>query len=140
MALRADADQRAHGQPIATAVELAVTRAARRRGLLGRDGLDASRADARALPRRAHGVHALRHRRDVRRSRRLRGEDRPGARAVAAGDLFGARHVVELAAGELAAGDVQVGDRLYLTTATGKVDKRLWSPSWLVDIGMRTTA
>jgi hypothetical protein len=38
-----------------------------------------------------------------------------------------ARHVVELAAGELRGSDVRVGDRLFLTTATGEIDERLWS-------------
>jgi uncharacterized membrane protein (UPF0127 family) len=51
-----------------------------------------------------------------------------------------ARHVVEMAAGELLRGGVRVGDRLTLTTATGEVDERLWSPASVADNGLRTPA
>ena len=50
-----DAGQRTHAHAVATAVELALTRRARRKGLLGRDSLDRGRGDGHlALRGRAH--------------------------------------------------------------------------------------
>jgi hypothetical protein len=107
------------GAPIATTVERAVTRASRRRGLLGRDRLDPQRALIlepctavhTAFMRFAIDVvfvdrdgYALKIVRDV----------RPWRIALAAG----AHAVVEMAAGSLAAGDLVVGDRLSVTAPT----------------------
>jgi len=101
------------GTPIATAVEHAVTRAARRRGLLGRDGLAPRSAivlepctavhtafmrfaiDVVFMDRNGYAVKIVR---DV----------RPWRIAVAAG----AHAVVEMAAGSLGPEDLLVGDRL----------------------------
>jgi uncharacterized protein len=100
---------------IAQNVEMADTRATRRRGLLGRDGLDASAALV-LLPSFAihtafmrFPIDALFVDRDgvvVRRVERLE----PWRIAVA----WRAHAVVELAAGALAHADVRVGDRLSL--------------------------
>jgi uncharacterized membrane protein (UPF0127 family) len=102
-------------QVIATGLELAVTRSARRQGLLKRDGLDPSSglllapclAVHTAFMRFAIDVIFVDRAGHVRRIvRRLR----PWRIAASAG----AYATIELAAGALDAGDVVVGDRLFL--------------------------
>jgi uncharacterized protein len=106
------------GAAIATAVERAVTRASRRRGLLGRDGLNASCAlmlepcaavhtafmrfaiDVVFLDREGYAVKIVRNL-------------VPWRIAVAPR----AHVVVEMAAGSLEHLDLSVGDRLFLSTA-----------------------
>jgi uncharacterized membrane protein (UPF0127 family) len=103
------------GAPIATAVERAVTRASRRRGLLGRDRLDPHCAlilepctavhtafmrfaiDVVFMDRAGYAVKIVR---DV----------APWRIAIAAG----AHAVVEMAAGSLGPQDLLVGDRLVV--------------------------
>jgi uncharacterized membrane protein (UPF0127 family) len=107
------------GAPIAMAVERAVTRTSRRRGLLGRDGLGPSCAlmlepcaavhtafmrfaiDVVFLDREGYAVKIVRNL-------------VPWRIAAAAR----AHVVVEMAAGSLEPLDLSVGDRLFLTTAT----------------------
>ena len=106
------------GAAIATAVERAVTRTSRRRGLLGRDGLAASAAlmlepcaavhtafmrfaiDVVFLDREGYAVKIVRNL-------------LPWRIAVAPR----AHVVVEMAAGSLEHLDLSVGDRLFLSTA-----------------------
>ena len=102
-------------KPVADAVEIAVTRKARRRGLLGRDGLDETAA---LMITRCFSIHTFFMRfaidvvfldRDgcvVRMVPRMR----PGHMAMS----WRARTVIELAAGRLERCSVEVGDRLYL--------------------------
>jgi len=110
------------GAPIATAVERAVTRTSRRRGLLGRDGLGASCAlmlepcaavhtafmrfalDVVFLDREGYAVKIVRNL-------------VPWRIAVAPR----AHVVVEMAAGSFEHLDLSVGDRLFLSTATSCV-------------------
>lgn len=128
------------GKPVATVVEVANTRAARNQGLLGRDALDASHAIVLSP---CFSIHTAFMRFPI----DVLFVDRNGCAvkivpALAPWRLaiaMRARHVVELAAGELR-GSVRVGDRLYLTTATGEVDERLWLGSSLADISLRTPA
>ena len=106
------------GLPIATAVEKAVTRASRRRGLLGRSGLDPAAAlilepcaavhtafmrfaiDVVFLDRDGHALKIVR-------------EVQPWRIALA-----GRAHaVVEMAGGSLARHDLAIGDRLCLAPA-----------------------
>jgi uncharacterized membrane protein (UPF0127 family) len=107
------------GVPIATAVERAVTRTSRRRGLLGREGLGASCAlmlepcaavhtafmrfaiDVVFLDREGYAVKIVRNLVPWR---------------IAAAPR--AHVVVEMAAGSLEQLDLSVGDRLFLSTAT----------------------
>jgi uncharacterized protein len=107
------------GAPIATTVERAVTRASRRRGLLGRDGLAASHAlmlepcaavhtafmrfpiDVVFVDRQGYAVKIVRN--------------LPAWRIAVAPR---AHAVVEMAAGSLAGVDLSVGDRLFLSTDT----------------------
>ena len=106
------------GTAIATAAELAATRTSRRRGLLGRDGLDPGAALVltpccaihTAFMRFAidvvfvdRGGEVLRIVRDLRPWR--------------AASALRAHAVVELAAGRLRAGDLAVGDVVYLAPA-----------------------
>jgi uncharacterized membrane protein (UPF0127 family) len=129
------------GKPVATVVEVADTRAARNQGLLGREGLDASHAFVLS-PCFAIHTAFMRFPIDV------LFVDRDGCAVKIVPSLapwrlamaIRARHVVELAAGELRGSDVRVGDRLYLTTAAGDADERLWSASSGVEISLRTTA
>jgi uncharacterized membrane protein (UPF0127 family) len=106
-------------QLVAQSVEVAGTRTARRRGLLGRDGLDEASAmllapcaavhtagmrfaiDVVFLDRQGFTVKVVR-------------DLRPWRIALAAG----ARAVIEMPAGSLHWGDVLLGDRLYLTSAS----------------------
>jgi uncharacterized membrane protein (UPF0127 family) len=107
------------GTPIATSIERAVTRATRRRGLLGRDGLGAGCAlmlepcpavhtafmrfaiDVVFLDREGYAVKIVRNL-------------VPWRIAVAPR----AHAVVEMAAGTLEHLDLSVGDRLFLSTET----------------------
>jgi uncharacterized membrane protein (UPF0127 family) len=110
------------GAPVAVTVERAVTRAARRRGLLGRDGLEAGCAlmiepcpavhtafmrfaiDVVFLDREGYAVKIVR-------------DLTPWRIAVAPR----AHSVVEMAAGSFAHVDLAVGDRLFLSTDTVNV-------------------
>ena len=103
------------GQAVASAVELAHTRAERRRGLLGRDHLGAAAALVLSPCCAVHTafmrfaidlVFVDRHGSVVRVVPRLG----PWRMAVSAR----AHAVVELAGGTVQPGDVVVGDRLYL--------------------------
>jgi uncharacterized membrane protein (UPF0127 family) len=114
------------GVCIATAVERAITRRSRRRGLLGRDGLDAGCAlmlepcpavhtafmrfaiDVVFLDREGYAVKVVRNL-------------TPWRIAVAAR----AHSVVEMAAGSLEPLDLVVGDRLFLSTETSCVPEAL---------------
>jgi uncharacterized membrane protein (UPF0127 family) len=110
------------GARIATAVECAVTRASRRRGLLGRDGLGPSCA---MLLEPCAAVHTafMRFPIDVVFVDRLGYTVKivrnlgPWRIAVAAR----AHAVVEMAAGSLEHVDLSVGDRLFLSTHTSSV-------------------
>jgi uncharacterized protein len=107
-------NERTH-EPIATAVELAFTRATRRRGLLGRDGLDPAAA-LMLTPCLAVHTAFMRFPIDILFL------DRDGFAVKLVSDLapwrlagsVSAHSVVELAAGSLRRHDVAVGDRLYL--------------------------
>ena len=106
-------------KPVATVVEVANTRTARNQGLLGRDGLNPSHAFVLSP---CFSIHTAFMRFPI----DVLFVDRDGyavkiVPALAPWRLAAAmraRHVVELAAGELAASDVRVGDRLYVITAT----------------------
>jgi len=107
------------GEAVAGGVELALTRTARRRGLLGRDRLDPSTA-LLLLPCWAVHTAFMRFAIDVifvdkdgRTVRVVRGLP-PWRVAVAPG----ATAAIELAAGSLRPMDVMVGDRLYLEGTT----------------------
>jgi uncharacterized membrane protein (UPF0127 family) len=107
-------NERTH-QPVATRVEIAATRTTRRRGLLGRDGLEASSAmllapcsavhtigmrfpiDVLFVDRQGYAVKIVRNL-------------RPWRIALASGG----QAVIEMAAGSLAWDSVQVGDRIFL--------------------------
>jgi hypothetical protein len=101
--------------PVATQVEIAATRKTRRRGLLGRDGLDEAAAMLLAPCGSVHTI-GMRFALDVvfvdrqgyavKIVRNLR----PWRIAIATG----ASAVIEMAAGSLRWGQVLVGDRLYL--------------------------
>jgi uncharacterized membrane protein (UPF0127 family) len=103
------------GEPVANAVELADTRRARRRGLLGRDALDPSAAMI-LLP--CFSVHTafMRFPIDVVFINREGVVVRvvPNMTPWRMSAAWGAHAVVELAGGALAAHDVRCGDRLYL--------------------------
>lgn len=104
------------GDVVASTIELADTRRARRQGLLGRDSMDAANA---LILRPCFSIHtafmkfpidAIFVNRDgvvVRVARNL------GPWRMAVG--FRAHAVIELAAGVLDTCDIQVGDRLYLS-------------------------
>jgi uncharacterized membrane protein (UPF0127 family) len=103
------------GEVVASAVELADTRATRRRGLLGRDSLDASTA---MVISPCFSIHTI----SMRFAIDVVFIDREGVVVRILRDLGPwrlaiaprARAVVEMAAGGLSARDVRVGDRLYL--------------------------
>lgn len=115
-------------EPVATSVEIAATRKSRRRGLLGRDGLDEASAMLLAPCTAVHTV-GMRFAIDVVFVDRqgyavkvVRGL-RPWRIALAAGG----RAVIEMAAGSLRWGQVLPGDRLYLaplSTVTAGDEKR----------------
>ncbi len=106
------------GDAVASAVELADTRAARRKGLLGRESLPSSSA---LLISPCFAIHTIgmkfpidvlfvdREGVIVRIVREL-----PPARIAIA---IRSRAVVELAAGALRDRDVQIGDRIYLSAS-----------------------
>lgn len=110
------------GAPIATAVERAVTRASRRRGLLGRDRLDASCA---LMLEPCAAVHTA----FMRFAIDVVFVDRQGYTVKIVRDLAPwriavaprAHAVVEMAAGSLEHVDLSVGDRLFLSTDTSSV-------------------
>ena len=101
--------------PVATALELAATRRSRRRGLLGRDHLDASAA-LMLTPCAAVHTAFMRFAIDVVFL------DRNGYAVKLVSDVapwrmtlaVGARTVVELPAGSLRRHAVALGDRLYV--------------------------
>jgi uncharacterized membrane protein (UPF0127 family) len=107
-------NERTHS-PIATDVELAETRATRRRGLLGRDGLD-PQAALMLTPCLAVHTAFMRFPIDIVFLDRdgfavkLVNDVRPWRMAASAS----AHSVVELAAGSLRRHAVALGDRLYL--------------------------
>jgi uncharacterized protein len=108
-------------QPVATAIALAVTRAARRQGLLGRDRLEPN-AGLLLAPCVAIHTAFMRFALDVafvdRTGRVLKvAHSLPPWRIAVAPR---AHAVIELAAGTLSARDVRVGDRLYLS-ADGEI-------------------
>jgi uncharacterized membrane protein (UPF0127 family) len=106
---------------VASAVEVAATRASRRRGLLGRDGLDGGAALILSPCWTIHTAF-MRFPIDVafvdREGRVIRVQEDMVPWRVAAAPS--ASVTVELAAGVLRARDVQVGDQLYLSTPAGK--------------------
>ena len=101
------------GAVIASAAEIADTRAKRRRGLLGRDGLDPGAA---LVLRPCFMIHTLSMRFAIdvifldSEGVVVRVVERLGPGRIA---IARARSVVELAAGTIAARGVAVGDRLY---------------------------
>ena len=106
------------GEMVATTTELAVTRSARRRGLLDRSALDPSSALVLAPCLMIHTAF-------MRFSIDVIFVNREGQVVRIVRDLapwriaasFGAYATVELAAGALASRDVAVGDRLYVEGA-----------------------
>jgi hypothetical protein len=130
------------GQRVASAIELALTRSARRRGLLHRTALDPAAALLLAPCAAVHTAfmqfaidvifvdRAGRVRRIVRRLQPWR--------------IAASRHAyatVELAAGSLDSRDVAVGDRLYLeTTDAAGVDVDAESASSRFADSLRRTA
>ena len=116
---------------IATGVELALTRAERRRGLLHRDAID---PDGALVLAPCHAVHTLfmRFAIDVifvdragcvrRVVRRLE----PWRLAAS----FRAHATIELAAGALDSREVRVGDRLYLASGAGEQPDSPITPPW----------
>ena len=109
--------------PVATQVEIAATRGSRRRGLLGRDGLDEAAAMLLAPCASVHTV-GMRFPIDV------VFVDRQGYAVKVVRNLrpwrialaMGGRAVIEMAAGSLGWGQVVPGDRLYLAPATAPAD------------------
>jgi len=108
---------RRSGETVASTIELAMTRSARRRGLLHRSGLDADRALVLAPCLAVHTAF-MQFAIDV------MFVDRAGAitrivRHLAPWRVAASRHAyatIELPAGALDDRDVVVGDRLYLGT------------------------
>ena len=108
-------------EQVATSVEIAATRKARRRGLLGRDSLDEASALVLA-PCTAVHTAGMRFAIDVVFA------DRQGYAVKVVRDLrpwrislaAGARVVIEMPAGSLRWGQVMPGDRLYLTPASAQ--------------------
>ena len=126
---------------LAREVEIADTRASRRRGLLGRDSLDASCA---LLLSPCFAVHTAFMRfaidvvfvdREGRAVRIVNGLS-PWRMAVA----LRARAVIECAAGELRARDVRVGDRLYLAPAVPEGRGAVSASSSRLDNSLRTAS
>lgn len=124
-------------QPLASAVEFALTRTARRRGLLGRPGLQASAALILS-PCRAIHTAFMRFAIDVifidghwRTLRTVHAMAPWRAAAVAS-----AAAVIELPAGTLRACEVSVGDRLFLTSpgTVWQPDERCMSAPDIVDV------
>jgi uncharacterized protein len=117
------------GSAVARDVELADTRAARRRGLLGRDRLDPGAA---LVLSPCFAVHTIGMRFPI----DVVFVDRGGvivriARNMTAGRLaisVRARAVVELAGGSLRADDLRVGDRLYLAATEASAGRAVAWP------------
>ena len=111
------------GNPVATLVEIAATRSTRRRGLLGRDRLDAASAMLLA-PCAAVHTAGMRFAIDVvfvdRQGYAVKVVPnlRPWRIALAAGG----RAVIEMSAGSLASGQVLPGDRLFLAPVSAAAD------------------
>jgi uncharacterized membrane protein (UPF0127 family) len=105
-------------QPVASTIELATTRATRRRGLLGRDGLPPGAALVLTPCNAIHTI-GMRFPIDVvfvdSRGRVRKVVHNLRAWRMAMSPL--SRATIEFAAGGLDAGSVKVGDRLYLTPA-----------------------
>ena len=106
-------------EPVATSVEVAVTRRSRRRGLLGRDHLDASAA---LILEPCAAVHTAFMRFSIDVVFVNRGgyavkivEDVPPWRIALS---TRAHAVIEMAAGSLRRLDVSLGDRLYMSPET----------------------
>ena len=131
------------GRVVARAVELAVTRSARRRGLLDRSSLDPESALVLAPCMMIHtalmrfAIDVLFVNRDGRIVRIVRGL-RPWRIAASSA----AYATIELAAGEAEAGDVGVGHELYVEglAGTGFGVDRLRSLSSGVDTCRNTAA
>jgi len=103
------------GQAVAEAVELAVTSASRRRGLLGRDGLEPGAALVIAPCNSIH-MFFMRFAIDVvyvDRAGRVRKIVR-GLRPWRISAAMSAYAVIELGAGSLDGCDIERGDRLYV--------------------------
>jgi len=103
-------------QPVALTIELANTRATRRRGLLGRDGL-ASGAALVLTPCNAVHTIGMRFAIDV-----VFVDSRGLVRKIVHNLPPWRMATIELAAGELASEDLRVGDRLYLSPVPGEVE------------------
>ena len=107
-------------EPLAQHVEVAVTRRARRKGLLGRDGLGSSCALILAP---CAAIHTMFMRFDIDAvfvdddGRAVKVVRRLAPWRIAIGAT--AHAVVELPAGSLHDDDVAIGDRLYLLAPTG---------------------
>jgi uncharacterized membrane protein (UPF0127 family) len=105
------------GRPVASSIELARTRTQRRRGLLGRDGLDAGSAFVLAP---CHAVHTIGMRFPI----DVAFVDDEGVVVKTVSHmgkwrLTGARSAtitIEMCAGALSAADLRVGDRVCLTS------------------------
>jgi len=126
------------GETVADTVEVADTRATRKRGLLGRDGLDAGAA---LVLSPCFSVHTafMRFRIDVAFVDRdgciVRLVHNMGPWRIAA--AIRAQQVIELPAGELSRRGVREGDRVYLTAADAAGSSPFWA---LADISLRRTA
>jgi uncharacterized membrane protein (UPF0127 family) len=108
---------------VATSVELAIKRAARRKGLLGREALAPDMAMV-LTPCRAVHTAFMRFAIDVvfldrdGRVARIVHEMQPWRMAV----WVHASSVIEMAAGRVQSCDIRVGDRLYLSAARSEAD------------------
>ena len=126
--------------PVADTVELALTRASRRRGLLGREGLDRSAALILAPCVAVHTAF-MRFAIDV------VFVDRDGCALKIVRELAPwrialaplAHAVIELAGGSLGSRDVSVGDRLYLAAVSETAGAATSSSSVRIAKSLRTT-
>lgn len=111
------------GQVVAKAAELAITSSSRRRGLLGRDGLDPGAALVIAPCNSIHTMF-MRFAIDrvfVDRAGRVREMVRALRPWRIAAAMF-AYAVIELGAGSLEGVDIRLGDRLYVEVSTPPTD------------------
>jgi uncharacterized membrane protein (UPF0127 family) len=112
------------GAPIATSVERAVTRATRKRGLLGRDGMPAGSA---LMIEPCPAVHTafMRFAIDIvfvdRKGYAIKIVRNLGAWRIAVSPR--AHAVIEMPAGSLEQVDLAIGDRLFLSTDTSTVSE-----------------
>jgi uncharacterized membrane protein (UPF0127 family) len=112
------------GAPIATSVERAVTRATRKRGLLGRDGMPAGSA---LMIEPCPAVHTafMRFSIDIvfvdRKGYAIKIVRNLGAWRIAVAAR--AHAVIEMPAGSLDQVDLAIGDRLFLSTDTSTVSE-----------------